>query len=49
MNREIAKVGGTYTLRERSEAYTGNFAGENDALMLNNTILWEKNAERAET
>ena len=49
MHREVAQVRGTYRLREESEAYAGNFAGENDALMLDNTILWEKNTESAET
>ena len=47
--REVAEVGGTYSLREQSEAYAGNFAGENDALMLDNTIPLEKNAESTET
>jgi hypothetical protein len=47
--REIAGVGGMYTLREQSEAYAANFAGENDALTLDNTILWQKNAESTET
>jgi putative transposase len=49
MYREVAPIGGMYTLREQSEAYAGNFASENDALMLDNTIPWEKSAESAET
>ena len=36
-------------LREQSEAYAGNFASENDALTLDNTFLWEKNAESSGT
>jgi len=48
MDREIAEVGGTYTLAERNEL-PGNFASENDALMLNNSILGEKNIEITET
>ena len=49
MHREVAEVGGTYTLREQSEAYAGDFGSENDALMPNNTIAREKNAESTET
>ena len=47
--REVAEVGGMYTLREQSEAYAGDFGSESDALMPENTILWEKNAESTET
>ena len=39
MHREVVQLDGTYTLREESEAYWGNFASENDTLMLDNTIL----------
>ena len=45
MHREVVKVDGTYALREQNEAYAGNFASESEALMLDNTFLWEKNAE----
>lgn len=48
MHREVAEVAGTYTLRERSEAYAGDFDSENDALTENNTILRQKNAETTE-
>jgi hypothetical protein len=48
MYREVAQIGGMYTLREQSEAYAGHFASENDALMPDNTIPWEKSAESAE-
>jgi hypothetical protein len=41
MHRESAKVGGTYTVRSLHR----DFASENDALMLDNTIPSEKNAE----
>ncbi len=47
--REITKAGGTYTLREQSEAYTGDLGSESDALMPDNTISWQKNAENIET
>jgi len=45
----IAKVDAAYTLRQRSATYTDNFAGENNALMLDNAIPWTKNAKNAET
>jgi len=38
-----------YALREPSETYGGEFAGKNDRLRVENTIFWEKNAERVET
>ena len=37
-----------YTLREHSEAYAGDFDSKNDALTPDNTIPWEKNAEKTE-
>jgi hypothetical protein len=49
MYREVVEVDATYALREPSETYGGGFAGENDGLRVENTISWEKNAERAET
>jgi len=49
LHRERVQVDGAYALREPSEAYAGEFAGENDALMPENTIPWDKNAGTAET
>ncbi len=49
MHCEVAEVGGTYTLREQSEAYAGDFGSQNYALRPDNIILWEKNAESTET
>jgi len=49
MHREVVQLGGTYTLREESEAYGGDFASENDTLRLDNAISWEENIESAET
>ena len=49
MHRDIAKVGGTYALREESEAYASDFGSQNEPLRPDNTILWDKNAESAET
>jgi putative transposase len=49
MHRDIVQGGGTYALREQSEAYAGEFVGGNDALTPENTIPWQKNTETAET
>jgi putative transposase len=49
MHRELVQVDGTYALRERSEAYAGEYAGENDVLALENTVRSEENTESAET
>ncbi len=48
MHRDVAEVGGTYTLREQSEAYAGEFASESDVLTSDNTIPWERNTENTE-
>jgi hypothetical protein len=48
-HREIVEVDRTYGLREPSQAYGSEFASENEALMLKNTIQWQKNAEIAQT
>jgi hypothetical protein len=49
MYREVEQAGGTYALREHSEAYSGEFARENESLRAENTIPWQKFAETAET
>ena len=49
VHREVTEVTGTYILREPSEAYAGDFGGENEAQRLQNTISWDENAETAET
>lgn len=43
--REVTEVGGMYTLREQSEAYTGDFGSESDVLRPANRIPWQKNVE----
>jgi len=48
MHREVEQAGRTYALRERSEAYGGEFAGENDPLTPENMIQWQEKAETAE-
>ena len=45
MNRELVQADGTYALREPSEAYTGEYTGENDALAPQSTIPWDKMLE----
>jgi len=49
MHRKVAEAGGTYALREQSEAYAGNFAGESDALTPENAIRSKKNSESTGT
>jgi hypothetical protein len=48
MHRAVVQPGGTYALRESSEAYMGGFTAESEALRLENTISWDENAETAE-
>jgi len=48
-HREVVHQDEMYALREPSETYGGEFAGKNDRLRVENTIFWEKNAERVET
>ena len=38
--RELEQVDGTYALRESGEAYSSHFAIENEALRLENALLW---------
>jgi len=47
--REVAEMGGTHTLREAKGAYPLNSSGESETLTLDNTCLWQKNAEAFET
>jgi hypothetical protein len=47
MHRELEQSDGTYALRERSEAYRGDFSGESDSLVAENAIPWDENAEIA--
>ncbi len=49
LHREVEQARGAYALRERSEAYGGDFGGQSEALRLENTIFWEENAEITET
>jgi hypothetical protein len=47
--RDYTVTSNRYALRERREAYAGEFTGENDALRSENAIAWEENAETVET
>ena len=40
---------GTYVLRQESEAYRRNFAGENEVLSSENARFWKQNLEATET
>jgi hypothetical protein len=44
-HREVIEGGGTYELREQSEAYRSNFTGKNEALSSENTRFWNDNSE----
>ena len=47
--REVAEMGGTHTLRDAKGAYALNSSRESETLTLDNTVLWQKNAEAFET
>jgi putative transposase len=49
LHREVEHIGGRYALRERSEAYGGEFTCENDVLRLENTISWDEIPQTAES
>jgi putative transposase len=49
MHRAVEQKDGAYALRERGEAYNGDFGGESESLRLENTVLWNENAAAAET
>jgi hypothetical protein len=41
-HREAIERDGTYALREQREAYVANFAGESEALRVENTKFWNE-------
>jgi hypothetical protein len=47
--REVIDEGGTYALREESEAYESNLTGKNEALSSKNTRFWRENSELTAT
>jgi len=48
-HKKVKEVTGTYTLREQSEAYAANSAGEIEALRPEDTISWQETDETTET
>jgi hypothetical protein len=44
-HREVIEGGGTYALREQSEAYGSDFTGKNEVLSSENTRFWNENSE----
>jgi putative transposase len=48
-HREVIAAGGAHALREGSEAYGFNFAGENEVLSSENTRFWKENPEGSVT
>lgn len=48
-HREASQASRGYHMRERAEAYAGEFTSENVALTLENTIPSNENVETAET
>lgn len=47
-HRRVEPIGEAYALREASETYARQFAGEIAPLRMESTISWEENAESAE-
>jgi putative transposase len=48
-HREVIEADGTYTLHEPPEAYVAKFTVKNDALRLENTVLWDESVDDART
>jgi putative transposase len=48
MHRAVEQKDGAYALRERGEAYNGEFGGESEPLRLGNTFSWNEDAAAAE-
>ena len=44
-HREVIEGGGTYALREQSEAYGSDFTGKNEVLSSENTRFWNDNSK----
>ena len=44
-HRKAIEGGGTYSLREQSEAYGSDFTGENEVLSSGNTRIWNEDSE----
>jgi hypothetical protein len=46
---DVIDEGGTYALREESEAYGSNLTGKNEALSSKNTRFWREHSELTAT
>jgi hypothetical protein len=49
MHRGVEQKDGAYALRERNEAYNGDFSGKSELLRLENTVFWNENPAATET
>jgi len=49
LHRAVESSDGAYALRETSEAYNDDFAGETEPLRPENTVFWDESIEIAET
>jgi putative transposase len=49
MHRGVEQKDGAYALRERNEAYNGDFSGESEPLRLENTVFWNENPAATQT
>ena len=49
MHRGVEQKDKAYALRERNEAYNGDFSGESEPLRLENTVFWNENPAAKET
>jgi hypothetical protein len=47
-HRGVEQKDGAYALRERNEAYNGDFSGESEPLRLENTVFWKENSAATE-
>ena len=49
IHRGFEQKDAAYALRERDEAYNGDFSGKSESLRLENTVFWNENTAATET
>jgi hypothetical protein len=49
MRRGVEQRDGAYALRERSEAYNGDYSGKSKPLRIDNMVFWNENPAATET